>query len=43
MLGKVTKVSEQFVSLEIAENVVVQVQKQTVQTVLPKGTLKGNA
>jgi preprotein translocase subunit YajC len=43
MLGKVTKVSEQYVSLEIAENVVVQVQKQTVQTVLPKGTLKGNA
>ena len=43
MLGKVTKVSEQYVSLEIADNVVVQVQKQTVQTVLPKGTIKGAA
>jgi preprotein translocase subunit YajC len=43
LLGKVTKVGEQYVSLEIAENVVVQVQKQTIQTVLPKGTIKGNA
>jgi preprotein translocase subunit YajC len=43
VLGKVTKVSEQYVSLEIADNVVIQVQKQTVQTVLPKGTIKGNA
>jgi preprotein translocase subunit YajC len=43
VLGKVTKVSDQYVSIEIADNVVIQVQKQTVQTVLPKGTMKGNA
>ena len=43
MLGKITKVGEQFVSLEIADNVVIQVQKPTVQTVLPKGTIKGAA
>jgi len=43
MLGKITKVGDQFVSLEIADNTVIQVQKQTIQTVLPKGTMKGNA
>lgn len=40
-LGKVVKVSDHYVSLEIAVNVVVQVQKQAVQTLLPKGTIKG--
>jgi len=41
VLGKVSKVGEQYVSLEIADNVTIQVQKQTIQTLLPKGTLKG--
>lgn len=40
MLGKITDVSEQFVTLEIADNVQVKVQKQAVSTVLPKGSLK---
>ncbi|WP_430626784.1 preprotein translocase subunit YajC [Thiobacter aerophilum] len=40
LLGKVTKVGDQYVSLEIADGVVVQVQKPTIQAVLPKGTLK---
>lgn len=40
-VGKVTKVGEQYVSLEIAEGVITHVQKQTVQTLLPKGTIKG--
>lgn len=39
-VGKVVKVGEQFVSLEIAEGVVTNVQKSTVQTMLPKGTIK---
>ncbi len=39
-VGKVTKVGEQYVSLEIAEGVVTHVQKATVQTLLPKGTIK---
>ncbi len=43
LLGKITKVSEQYVSLEIADNVTIQVQKQTIQTLLPKGTMKSNA
>lgn len=39
-LGRVVKVGEQYVSLEIAEGVVTHVQKQAVQTLLPKGTIK---
>lgn len=38
--GKVTDVGENFVQVEIAANTVVAVQKQTITTVLPKGTLK---
>lgn len=40
LAGRITKVSDAFVSVEIAPEVVVQVQKPTVQTLLPKGTLK---
>lgn len=38
--GKVVKVGDSFVALEIAPEIVVQAQKHTVQTLLPKGTLK---
>ena len=41
LVGKVVKVSESFVSLEIAPETVVNVQKHTIQTLLPKGTIKG--
>jgi len=40
MLGRITKVGENYVSLEIANNVEVQIQRPAVQLVLPKGTLK---
>lgn len=40
VVGKITKVSDQFVELEIAANVTIYVQKQAVQTLLPKGTIK---
>ena len=40
VLGKVTKVAEDNVAVEIADNVVVQVQKAAIQNVLPKGTIK---
>lgn len=39
-LGKVTKVAENFVTLEIAENTLIHVQKQAIQTIMPKGTIK---
>ncbi len=40
ILGKVTEVSEQFLTVEIAPNVNVKIQRHTVAQVLPKGTLK---
>lgn len=40
LLGKVTEVKDNFVKLEIADNVIVTVQKHTVSTVMPKGTVK---
>ena len=39
-LGRVVKVGENYVTLEVAPNVEVLVQKTAVQTVLPKGTIK---
>jgi len=39
-LGRVVKITDAYITLEIAENVNVQVQKPAVQTVLPKGTIK---
>jgi preprotein translocase subunit YajC len=38
LLGRISKVGDGFISLEIADNVTVQVQKQAVTTLLPKGT-----
>jgi preprotein translocase subunit YajC len=40
ILGKVTELSEQFVSVEIAPGVIVKVQRHTISQVLPKGTIK---
>jgi len=39
-VGSIIKVFEEFVSVELAENIVVTIQKSAVQTVLPKGTIK---
>lgn len=39
-VGSVNKVYEQFVGVELAENLVVMVQKSAIQSVLPKGTIK---
>lgn len=40
-VGKIAKISDQYIALEIADGVVTNVQKQSVQTLLPKGTIKG--
>jgi preprotein translocase subunit YajC len=40
VLGRISKISDTYVTLEIAENVEIQVQRPAVQLVLPKGTLK---
>jgi preprotein translocase subunit YajC len=38
--GRVSEVGETFITVEIAANVMVKVQKGSVQQVLPKGSLK---
>lgn len=40
MTGKVMNISENYVTLEIADGVSVKIQKSAVTSVLPKGTLK---
>jgi preprotein translocase subunit YajC len=40
--GRVTKIGENYVTVDIAEGVEVQVQKPAIALVLPKGTLKAN-
>jgi queuine tRNA-ribosyltransferase len=40
ILGKIEKIADNYVSLEIAPNTTIQVQKQAVTTLLPKGTIK---
>tara|TARA_R110000772_G_scaffold136584_9_gene245390 strand:- start:1420 stop:1764 length:345 start_codon:yes stop_codon:yes gene_type:complete len=40
ILGKVTKVDEQYVSVAVTDNVELKMQKSSVSAVLPKGTIK---
>jgi preprotein translocase subunit YajC len=40
LVGKVTRVNDSFVTVEVAPNTEVVVQKHAVTTLLPKGTLK---
>jgi preprotein translocase subunit YajC len=42
LLGRVADIAESIVTVEIADGVMVKVQKQAVVTVLPKGTLKSS-
>jgi preprotein translocase subunit YajC len=40
VLGRITKLGEAYVTLEIAPNTEINVQKAAVQILLPKGTIK---
>jgi len=40
LLGKVLDVNDNFVSLEVAEGTVVKIQRQSVSSLVPKGTVK---
>jgi preprotein translocase subunit YajC len=40
LVGKIAKIDENYVALEIADNVEIHVQRAAVQLLLPKGTLK---
>lgn len=42
LLGRIEDIADQFVTLEIAPNVTVKLQKQAISAVLPKGTLKAS-
>jgi preprotein translocase subunit YajC len=41
ILGKITDVGDTFVTLEIADNVRIKVQRFQVTSLVPKGTLRG--
>lgn len=41
LLGRVTDISENYLTVEIADGVAIKVQRQAVTQVLPKGTIKG--
>jgi preprotein translocase subunit YajC len=40
VIGKITKISDAYLSLEIAPNTEINVQRGAVQMLLPKGTIK---
>jgi preprotein translocase subunit YajC len=40
VVGRITKVTDQFLAVEIAPNVEISIQRSAVAQLLPKGTLK---
>ncbi|MCW5589849.1 MAG: preprotein translocase subunit YajC [Legionellales bacterium] len=40
VMGKITKINDTTIALQIADNVEIRLQKQCIHAVLPKGTLK---
>ena len=40
VLGRISKLNENYVTLELSDEVEIQVQRPSVQLVLPKGTIK---
>ncbi len=40
VLGRISKINDQFVTLEVADGVSIKVQRHTVGAVMPKGTMK---
>ncbi len=41
LLGKITQVGDNFIVLQVADGIEVKIQKQSVATLMPKGTMKG--
>ncbi|HGG59421.1 MAG TPA: preprotein translocase subunit YajC [Gammaproteobacteria bacterium] len=41
LLGRVAKLDDSFITLEVAEGVQVKVQRHAVAALMPKGTMKG--
>ena len=40
ILGKIQEMNENYVQLEISENVTIKIQRQTISSLLPKGTIR---
>jgi preprotein translocase subunit YajC len=40
LMGKITEMGDNFVKVELADNVVVTVRRTSIESVMPKGTLK---
>ena len=40
ILGKVADLDDNFVKIEIADNIFIQVQRQSIESMMPKGTYK---
>ena len=40
ILGKISKITDQYLELSISDNTKIKVQKTSISAVLPKGTLK---
>lgn len=40
LIGRISKLSDQYITLEVAPNTEIVMQRAAVQVVLPKGTLK---
>ena len=40
LLGKLAKVDDSYIVLQIADNVEIKMQKSSISAVLPKGTIK---
>ena len=41
IVGRITKITDNYVTLEIADKVEVRIQRPAIQVALPKGTIKG--
>jgi len=40
LLGRISNVGESFITVEVADNVQIKVQRHAIANVLPKGTIK---
>ena len=41
LLGRITDMDDSFITMEVSEGVKVKVQRQSIMTLVPKGTFKG--
>jgi preprotein translocase subunit YajC len=41
LLGRITKVGDSFIELDVADGVSVKVQRHAIANLMPKGTIKG--